>query len=352
VNKMKKLLVTLFKVAISASLIAYLIWDATRGAGKANVFANLRDQPKNWWSLAGAWFFCAAAVLLTFVRWWYLVRALGIPCRFAAAIRICFWGYLFNLAPLGIVGGDLVKAVMLAHEQPRYRAKAVASVIVDRVIGLYLLFIVGSAAILLTGLWRIPGHQIQVICRATFIITFAGTLGIAVMLAPGETKGGLTRILGKIPKIGQPIVSLIEAVRLYRRMPLVLVISSLMTVGVHCFFAIGIFLIAQGLPGDVLSLGAHFIVWSLSASTGVLPLPLGPFEFVLEFLYTHVPESGVTIAKGQGLVVALAYRLITVLIAVLGIYYYLGNRRELTQAIQESEQISRENAVIQISPSA
>ena len=88
------------------------------------------------------------AVLLTFVRWWYLVRALAIPLRFSDSIRIGFWGYLFNFLPLGIVGGDVVKTVMLDHEYPRNRAKALASVLVDRVIGLYVLFVVASVAIL------------------------------------------------------------------------------------------------------------------------------------------------------------------------------------------------------------
>ncbi|MBU4399414.1 MAG: flippase-like domain-containing protein, partial [Planctomycetes bacterium] len=158
---MKKLLATLLKIAVSAAIIGYLVYDATQGKGNANVFANLVNQPKHWGILVLAWWSCAVAVLLTFIRWWYLVRALDIPCPFFDAIRIGFWGYLFNLAPLGIVGGDLVKAVMLDHEHPNNRAKALASVLVDRVIGLYVLFVVASAAILLTGLWRIDVAEIK-----------------------------------------------------------------------------------------------------------------------------------------------------------------------------------------------
>ena len=106
--------------------------------------------------LAAAWGCCTVATVLTFIRWWFLIRALGVPCRFRDSIRISFWGYLFNLAPLGIVGGDLVKAVMLDHEHRGYRAKAVASVFADRVIGLYVLFLVATAAILLTGYyWQV-----------------------------------------------------------------------------------------------------------------------------------------------------------------------------------------------------
>jgi hypothetical protein len=36
-------------------------------------------------------------------------------------------------------------------------------------------------------------------------------------------------------------------------------------------------------------------------------------------------------------VVALVYRIVTLLIAALGTYYYLGNRREVTAAIHESD---------------
>ena len=73
------------------------------------------------------------------------------------ALRIGFLGFLFNLAPLGIVAGDLLKAVMLARENPGHRAKSAASVIMDRVVGLYVLFVVASAGILLTGFyWHVP----------------------------------------------------------------------------------------------------------------------------------------------------------------------------------------------------
>ncbi|MGD0654131.1 MAG: lysylphosphatidylglycerol synthase transmembrane domain-containing protein [Thermoguttaceae bacterium] len=336
---MKKFLITLLKLGISFGLIAYLIWNATHGADKVNVFINLRDEPKNWWVLACAWAVSAAAVVLTFIRWWYLVRALGIPCRFADAIRISFWGYLFNLAPLGIVGGDLVKAVMLAHEHHQYRAKAVASVLFDRVIGLYLLFIVATAAILFTGLWRINEAKIVWICYATFIITGAGAVGIALLYVPGVLDGPLSRALGRLPRVGRLITSLIDAVGLYRYQPRVLIVSSIMCIGVQCLFAVGIYLIARGLPGDVLSLGVHFVVWPLSSAVGVLPLPFGPTEGVLDYLYMNVPhQAGVSIPQGQGLVVVLCYRLITVLIAGLGVGYYFRNRREVSEAIHEDEQ--------------
>ena len=334
---LKKLLVTLLKIAASVAIIGYLVYDATQGEGKANVFANLVEQPKHWGILVLAWWSCTAAVLLTFTRWWYLVRALDIPCPFFDAIRIGFWGDLFNLAPLGMIGGDLVKAAMLDHEHPNNRAKALASVLVDRVIGLYILFIVASVAILLTGFWRIEVAEIKNICWATFAITVGGGFGLAFVMGPEAWVGRAIRTVGRIPHAGPPLESLIRAVRMFNRRPRVLILASIMTVGVHGFFAVGCYLIACGLPGNHLSFAQHFVVMPLGAAMQVIPIPIGPTEAALDYFYANVPVAGPSIAKGQGLVISLVYRLITVLIASLGVFYYFGNRRELVEVIHEAE---------------
>lgn len=338
---MKKALVTFSKVAVSLAIVAYLIWNSTRGDGNSNAFANLLTQPKNWSFFVAAWAVGTVAVVLTFVRWWYLVRAIDIPCRLRDALRIGFWGYLFNLAPLGIVGGDMVKAMMLAHEQTRHRGKSVASVLVDRVTGLYLLFALASVAIFATGFWSIPTPEIHFICQATIILTVVGTLGIAVIFVPAVLDGTLVRVLSRLPQIGHALGGLFDAVRMYRDKPKVLIVSSMMSVGVHCLFAASIYLIARGLMVDQISLGSHLVIVPLSNATGVLPLLAGPFEFVLEFLYTHVPlPAGAAVAVGQGLVIALCYRLITVLIAAAGAPYYFGNRAEVRDAMHDNESMT------------
>ena len=206
----------LLKVALSAAIIGGLAYAATR---RGDVFANLRNQPKHWHLLAAAWACCTVGVVLTFIRWWYLVPRLDVPWRLADAIRISFWGYLFNLLPvgMGIVGGDLVKAVMLGHEQPLHRAKAVAAVLFDRVVGLYLLFVVATSAMLLTGFWwRIDNHDIRLMCEVTFALTIVGTVGLGVVLGPDFFVSRAIQAFGRIPRIGRPLQSLMNAVRMYR----------------------------------------------------------------------------------------------------------------------------------------
>ncbi len=334
---MKKFLVTLLKIALSAAIIAYLVWDAvgTEDAKGRNVFQQLLDQPKQWELLAAACLFCGSAATLTMVRWWYLVRALEIPLRLTEGLRIGFFGYVVNFFPLGIAGGDLLKAVMLARRHAHKKVEAAASVVIDRLIGLYLLFVVASAAILLTGFWKFhdPKGYIPKICTATFVITALGAVALAVLLTPGVTDGRGTKALARLPRAGPAIESLIGAVRMYRRKPRVLLAAAAMSVGVHSLFATGIYLIARGLYQDVPPLHTHFVVSPLSAATGVLPIPVGPFEVVLELLYRPVGMPAY-----RGFIVALGYRLICVLIAVAGICYYLLSRGRAAQAAREADQ--------------
>ncbi len=332
---MKKLLITLLKLGISVAIIGYLVQQTNR-----KVFVDLVNQPKRWDLLAAGWACCFGAVLITFIRWWYLVRALDVPLRFRDSIRIGYWGYLFNFLPLGIVGGDVLKTVMLDHQYPRNRAKALASVLVDRVFGLYVLFIVASVAILASQFWNSNLPHIYMICMATLGLTLVGTIGLGVVLGPEAPVRGAIRTVGRIPRLGPPLESVINAVRMYNRKPRVLAIVSLMTVPVHCLNAIGFYLIACGLFDynlRNLSFWAHFVVVPLSTAMQVIPLPVGPTEFFLNYLYPTVARNGVVITKGQGLVVGLAYRLICLLIAASGVFYYFGNRREMAGVIHEAE---------------
>jgi glycosyltransferase 2 family protein len=212
---------------------------------------------------------------------------------------------------------------------------------VDRVIGLYVLFLVASTAILATRFWVSKMPDIFTICMATFVITGIGSVGLAIVLGPEALVRGAIAAVARIPRVGKPLESLINAVRMYNRKPWVLLLSAIMTVGVHGLFAIGCYFIACGLFDEHLanlSLSRHFVVMPLSAAMQVIPVPIGPTEFAMNYLYPSVRIAGPIITKGQGLLVALVYRLFTLMIAALGIFYYFGNRREMAEVMHEAEE--------------
>jgi glycosyltransferase 2 family protein len=281
-----------------------------------------------------------SAVTLTLVRWCYLVRAAGLPFSLKDALRLGFLGYLFNLAPLGIVGGDLLKAGMLAWEHPGNKGKAVASVVVDRVIGLYVLFVVASVAILASGFWALPVPGVGWISVMTFLIAVVGGAALVALVATASPHLGRRR--RRVTRLGLHLENSIEALHLYRSRPAVLLGAIAATVLVHTLSAAALYCIYSGLRYQGISLGQHFVIVPLSAATGLVPLSIGPFEIALEAFYRAVPAAaGLAAEKGQGLIVALGYRIITLMIAAVGAGYYLSSRREVASVIVEVEHEGR-----------
>jgi glycosyltransferase 2 family protein len=343
---LKKILVMAAKISISVLIIGYLVWDSTRGPENRKALWTMLGQSKRWEMLGVAVAAAAAGTALTLVRWCYLVRGLGIPFPMRDSLRIGFLGAAFNLAPLGIVGGDLLKAMMLAHERPGNRAKALASVIVDRIVGLYVLFLVASAGVFIAGFWTLADPNVHRICQATLIVTAISTVGLAIVFVPGVLEGGLVQSLTRLPRVGRPIGSLIEALALYRCAGPLLLASCLMSVVVHAMFTLSLYFIARGLRFDQASFNQFWAVWPVSCIASTIPLPAGPLEFGVRFLYAQAllaVASGATwaAAKQQGLILALTTRLVTILVAAIGLIYYLRARREVSEVMHEAEEVEQ-----------
>lgn len=334
---MKKLALILLKYGASLAIVAYLIYDAQRD----ETFTRFSQQPKDWRLFGVAWVLCMSAACITFVRWYFLVRALDLPFRMADAFRLGFLGYLLNFVSLGSVGGDLFKAVFIAREQKKKRAEAVATVVIDRVIGLYVLFVVGTVAVVWTGIWSSPEETVRFIARFTVGCTVTGGLMIAALIMPGVTQGRFSHYLRSLPKVGHVVGRLIDAIRLYASRPGVLTVTCALSVMVHVLNTLGVYLISRAVLPEAPNLSAQFVIVSLGMVAGAAPLPmsgLGAFEGALDFLYSVVP-GGVEIHRGDGLLIAFGYRAVTIVIALIGLAYWLFNRRAVAEAMHEVEEL-------------
>ncbi len=106
---LKKLIWNLLRWSVPIAIIAWLVVGAVRN----DSFSRLANEPKHWDLLALATLVCFVAVLVTMVRWYFLVRALDVPLTWNNALRLGFLGYLLNFISPGAVGGDLFKVVFL-----------------------------------------------------------------------------------------------------------------------------------------------------------------------------------------------------------------------------------------------
>lgn len=340
-DRWKKISLTCIKLCVSAALLAYLVSRARQN----DSFAELRDGSKNWTYLGAAGLCVLTGVLLTMVRWFYLVHALGMPFTILDALRLGFLGYLLNFVALGSVGGDLFKAVFLAREQHGHRPEAVASVVVDRLVGLYALFFMASIGVVWSGAlgWESP-RPLTIMGYAALLGTLMCTAG---MVATATMSQRMRQIITREPApraVHDIALRVVDATIVYREKYRVLILTFVLSLGVHAAMSTGFYFIAQGLPGPSVSLGTHFMIVPLSMLAGVLPLPLaglGALETALEFFYQW-SLSGHTAVQGRGLVLALTYRLTTVAVAAVGAVFYALSRRDVEAAMREASSVAQE----------
>ena len=230
----------------------------------------------------------------------------------------------------------MFKAVFLAHEQPGRRAEAVASVLMDRVVGMVALLLITSTAILVAA----PAESapiIQGICDMTLGVTALSLMLLTVLLVPRHPSEWLLAKTTCIPKLGGAIRGLVASVAVYRSRPGVLLTTLGISFLTHMMFVFSLAMVARAVLEVVPSLGEHAIIVPLSMVAGALPLTpggLGTFELAMDQLYAVLPA----IRAEDGILVALAYRMMTILIAVIGMIYYWSRRREVDQLWDEAEQ--------------
>ncbi len=317
-SRLKRLIAWL-RVIVPLAIIAFLV------AHSWNQLGNVFEQPLAWQWIVGGFCCSFAAVCLSFYRWYWLVRCLGLPFGVKDAFRLGFLGYLLNFVSVGSVGGDLFKAVFIAREHPGRRTLAVVTIVVDRLVGVYGLLLLASGLMVAVGP-QLLAAQLQPIRHVTWIAAGAATAGLLLALWPGFANSPLWEWVTQWPKIGGVVGRLIEALRCYRRRLDVLMMTVAMSAFGHALSAIAFWMMACGLSPQAPTLGEHFMIVPLASVAGALPFTpagLGTFEVAVELLYRIVPRRSTV----PGVLVALIYRMITIASAAIGMLIYWWSER-------------------------
>ena len=335
----KKLLGTLVKLALSAALIGYLAYKAAHDPQ----FRTLVAGPKNWPLLLSALPVCLAAVTVTILRWQLLISALGLSFSVRETLRAGFLAYLANLLPLGLVAGDSLKMVMLGHRNPRRKTEAVAAVVVDRVLGLYALLLLAAVATLLlpAGQFATLSEADQLfVARLSWVLRAASlgsTVGLVVMLIPAVTQSRLWDRLEQAPVIGPVLHKLVGAMRAYRRRLDLLAAAIGISLVVHVLYVLFVVIVSQGIgiaPKHRPPPGSIFVIVPPTMIAGALPI--GFYEISVTILFHAISPPGAP--ENIGLLIALAYRLIQMSIASIGLGYWLVGRSEVRELMHEAQE--------------
>lgn len=333
----KQVVVNLLKYTLGFSLLAWMVWRywtvPPPGIGVKEALQN----PIHVTPLFIAAAFCLCSLSLTFLRWYLLVRAQDLPFTIINAFRLGLMGYSLSTLLPGAVGGDVFKAYRIAREQRR-RTVAVATVLIDRAIGLWglawLVVLVGG------GFWLYgdpsvteqPILQVAIAMTAVFVL---GTVMLWLLLGvlPQWRADRFAGRLKKIPKIGSKVSEFWRAVWMYRCQARTIALALGMTIVGHVGFTLTFFFGAQvltqpGPPRPIPTLPQHFVIVPIGMTWQALfPTPggIGGGEVGFGTLYRLIdyPET-------NGGLAGIMYRIINWSIAIVGYILYLRIKPTLT----------------------
>src|SRR5881398_3159746 len=128
---MKKILVTLFQLAITIAVLYWVYHDPNRRTQMAEALRHARYS----WVVIGILAYVIVEIAAAF-RWHVLLKVQGIHLSLLRLSGLFLIGMFYNQFLPGGTGGDIIKSYYLLKETPHKKAGALLAVVFDRFIGL------------------------------------------------------------------------------------------------------------------------------------------------------------------------------------------------------------------------
>jgi len=303
---MRRRLSTLLKIAVTVG-------------GMAFVLSNI-DLERMWFTLLGTdpgWLLFTfllvnASLVVRAFRWSILLSGLGVNVGFPRLVSLYFVGNFFNAFLPTSFGGDVMRIVEVTRDVPA--GLATGTVILDRLTGLLMLFVMALAALPFRP-ESFPTDVLQLVVA----VSVAGLLGGALLL-----EGSLIRRFGrwlppKLSPVGEgPVARVMEAVTAvgWRYVGGALAVS----LGFNLILAIWWWSAGQSLAFSGVPFSYYLLVIPILSISLLVPSigGLGPREYVAQTLF-----SGAGLLPGEAVALSLLVFLLQRLSGLIGGPLYL-----------------------------
>ena len=305
-NKTRNRILNILKVVISLAGILILVLTQDM----EHVIHLLWNM--NWLPFLAALVLFLSGSMVRAYRWGVLVWALGVQVSWWRLVMLYYVGAFFSMfLPTG-VGGDAVKMYELSRGDAK-SSDAISSVLVDRFLGLFVLFALALLAL-------IGGYKL-VIPEVRFLIAlvFVGSLVVIALLFQRTWIESWGRRLGVGQLLGRFKIlrDLYQSIHLYG--PAALLRGVAASVVWNLILIFGYYLLGLAVGID-LSLWYYFLFVPIISAALLVPsvggLGIREWATVLLFVQVGVPES-------QALALALAYDIVLLINGLIGAAIYV-----------------------------
>ena len=317
--------------------------DGTTTQVSAGFLTYLRNLDLSLFAAGAACYL--VTLLFSAMRWWWLLRHIGVELTRLDALRYTWIGVFFNNVVPGQTGGDVVKALyIMKRAGSAGRVAAIVSVIVDRVLGLASLALLGAVVVLF---YIDRFAEIATWIWATLIAV--GLVGVVAFSKRIRRFVRLDALLRRLP-MSHLLERVDRAVHHYRGDMAGVTAWLIAGVGSHCVSICSIMLI-----GDALGVGMpaveYFVlvpVINIVSAVPIAPNGWGVGEALYASLFSKFGARhlvGVVdparVMATRGVALSVLYRIHLTLWSLIGGLFMLAQKERVTRAEVE-EEIARE----------
>ena len=269
-----------------------------------------------------------SGVVINNYRWVLLLRGQNFDISTRETLPLTFIGLFFNFAMPGGVGGDVVKGYYLVNDHKERKVAAGMSVLVDRLVGFFVMTFMGLAALAFDfeNILKRPQMVVLLLIILGFFLGFVVFFGLAFSKSVNAhpwTESPFRKLPG-----GKLFRKLYEAVHSYSEHRPNFYWACLLSVFSQSF-AILFFMIAGGhvspvsLPWQTYAVVVQ--VGLIAASIQISPAGVGVSQAAFDFLFEV--NNGVAV-KGLGSNLATGNQVMMFILGLVGGYFFFVRKKK------------------------
>ena len=328
---MKKLALTVGKLALVGGILYYLISSDRLNLERLLL---LKDSPDLLALILSV--LIMFVVPLTALRWWLLLKALGLQVSPKRTFLLTWIGNFFNSTLPGAVSGDVVKGYYIIKAQAEEgRTQAFMTLLIDRFVGLFGLIIISFFSLIANLSIFLENPRLHGLIWMIGILFLATICFYTLVIWPfHDGKDPFIHFFEKLPAT-KFTTKIYLAFKSYQNQKPILLSTLLIAILIHCLVAFLFWKIAHLLTGTEMGLGTQLFLMPIGLITTAIPLApggIGIGHVAFESLYQLVGVAGGADIFNIYIILQLAVYLMG------GIPYFLYNSE---YRIHQEQNISR-----------
>jgi hypothetical protein len=318
---LKKTLVLVLRVAFSLVLIAWILYKVDR----RQLYETIRSVDP-WLAMLAVIAYAAVNVLCAW-RWQVLLAARNIKAGFWRLFRYYLNGLFFSNFLPTTIGGDLARAYLVADDCNK-RSEALASVLVDRVIGLFGVILTGVVGLVLVAR---TGQEIALL-KAMVVVIVSALLLVTLFL--NKTLVRKFRWMLRIPVMERAehhLIDFYHSIYAYRTRPMAVVWAFFLSLLIQVMVVVSAYLIALSMHLAI-PIRPFFLYMPVIGAVSMVPVSINGWGLQEGAFIVFFGRAG--LARAEALSLGFLYHLVAVLISLAGgvLWLIYGNRRQLKPA--------------------